>query len=160
MKTPIASRPKMENYGISTEQKGLMEWSWADDQLTRSRNYWIASTRNDETPHVAPVWGLWIDGALYFGSARTARKTRNLLARPQVVVHRESGDEVVIVEGIAELVEHAALPDGFAAAYGQKYGFTPDLNGDPNSPYFRVEPKLVMGWLEKDFPNTATRWTF
>jgi hypothetical protein len=150
----------MQNYGITEDEAGLLDWSWAVERLTKARNYWIASTRPDSTPHAAPVWGLWLADGLYFGSGRTARKTRNLIERPQVVMHLESGDEVVIIEGQAVAVVTAALPTGFAAAYGEKYAFTPDLEGDPNGLYFRIIPQMAMGWLEVDFPKTATRWMF
>src|SRR5574338_202738 len=100
IKQPKCERPGItQTYGISRDPAGMMEWTWVEDQLTKSRNYWIASVTPDGKPHVAPVWGVWIDGALYFGSERESRKSKNLLANPNAVVHLESGDDTVILEG-------------------------------------------------------------
>lgn len=30
----------------------------------------------------------------------------------------------------------------------------------PIGPVYRVRPRTVLGWLEKEFPSTATRWRF
>jgi hypothetical protein len=136
-----------------------MDWSWADEQLAKSRNYWIASTRADGRPHVAPVWGVWFDGAVYFSSARSSIKAQNLLARPDVIVHLESGDDVVIVEGRAVEVTDMVRLKEVSAIYWPKYGM-PVSEPDPSGLWFVVAPRVVLGWLEKDYPNTATRWVF
>lgn len=158
--TPKASRPGMQNYGIAADTAGLLPWSWADERLERARNYWIASTRADGRPHVAPVWGVWMEGTLIFGADRDSLKARNLTARSEVVVHLESGDEVVIVEGKAEQVLDEALKARMYPLYTRKYGFDPSAEPLEGSLYLRVTPKVALGWLEKDFPNTATRWRF
>jgi nitroimidazol reductase NimA-like FMN-containing flavoprotein (pyridoxamine 5'-phosphate oxidase superfamily) len=44
---------------------------------------------------------VWVDGVFYFGSGPQTRKVRNLAENPSVAVH-PAGDDVVIVEGVAE----------------------------------------------------------
>jgi nitroimidazol reductase NimA-like FMN-containing flavoprotein (pyridoxamine 5'-phosphate oxidase superfamily) len=155
------TRPNMPNYGISTKAEGMMSWDWVDEQMTKSRNYWICSTRPDGSPHAAPVWGVWVDGKLYFGSATTSRKARNIKRNPQIVVHLESGDDTVILEGRVNTsaITDMALLERIADAYGAKYPpYKPDVH-DSNNPFFVFEPKRAFAWTEKDYPNTATRWT-
>src|SRR3954467_12923982 len=95
-----SERPSMPTgYGIATGDDGQLPWSWVERECTKSRNYWICTTRPDGRPHAMPVWGLWFDGALVFSTDPASTKGRNLAARPDVVVHLESGDDVVIVEG-------------------------------------------------------------
>jgi len=53
-------------------------------------------------PHTRPVWGVWRDGGFWFSTGSQAR--RNLEANAAITVHLESGEEVVIVEGVAERV--------------------------------------------------------
>ena len=48
-----------------------------------------------------PAWGAWVDGALYFDGSPETRRGRNLAQNSSIVVHLESGDEVVILEGEA-----------------------------------------------------------
>ncbi len=155
------SRPHMPGYGISTKKEGMLDWDWVDEQMAQSRNYWIGSTRPDGRPHSAPVWGVWLDGVLYFGTGRDARKTRNLIANPAVVVHLESGDDVVIFEGKMEPVNDKKLLEKIADVYEAKYPpFRPDPEEDPDSVFLRLIPQVVFAWRESDFPNTATRWVF
>lgn len=155
---PSRRRPYMKDYGVSADEQGLMSWEWVDQQMEKSRNYWIASTKTDGNPHVAPVWGVWMEGALYFSTAPSARKARNIAANPEVVVHLESGDEVVIMEGRIETESDLALLQHMAPIYGGKYNYTPEIT--PGDLWFRFKPRVVMAWLEKDFPKTATRWDF
>jgi nitroimidazol reductase NimA-like FMN-containing flavoprotein (pyridoxamine 5'-phosphate oxidase superfamily) len=76
-----------------------LPWGWAEERLASSRNYWIATARAGGSPHAMPVWGVWIDDAVVFGTSARSRKGRNLTRDPRVVVHLESGDEVVVLEG-------------------------------------------------------------
>ncbi len=157
---PQPDRPQMQDYGIAAGSAGLMAWEWVVDQLSRSRSYWVCSTRPDGRPHAAPVWGVWASGALCFGTGRQSRKARNLIHSPEAVVHLESGDEVVILEGVlAELTDTALLAQ-VAAVYAAKYPpYKPDPH-EPGSIWFILRPHTVFAWLESDFPNTATRWRF
>ena len=157
---PKRGRPYMPaSYGVEPEATdAMLEWSAIVEQLTASRNYWIATTRADGRPHVSPVWGLWLDGAVLFAADSKSRKSLNLVRDPRVVVHLESGDDAVIVEGVAEVTRDAALLARFADAYDEKYAFRPE--GMEGTGVFRVPPKVVLAWREQDFPNTATRFTF
>src|SRR3954447_26810544 len=115
-------------YGVGAEPSPeLLSWRWVADQLTSARNYWIATARPDGRPHVAPVWGLWLDEAFYFSTDPASRKARNLEANPALVVHLESGDDVVILEGTAERVTDPSLRGRFADAYDAKYQMRPDV---------------------------------
>ena len=158
-RTPVAGRPGMEGYGISKSLEGLMAWEWATEQIAWSRNYWIASTRPDGRPHAMPVWGVWVDDALMFSTGGTSRKGRNIAARPAIVAHLESGDDAVVLEGVAERVTDAGALARFVEAYFAKYQFRPDTS-DGTSPVYALRPAVAFGWLEKDYPKTATRWVF
>jgi hypothetical protein len=152
-----------KSYGIAAGDAGLMDWSWVDAQMANSRNYWIGSTRPDGRPHVSPVWGVWLGGALYFGGDVQARRSRNLAANPQVVAHLESGDEVVMIEGVVEAVREMARLRQVAAALASKYAMPEMVKtfDDPDvAVCYRVKAQTVFAWLENDYPNTATRWVF
>jgi hypothetical protein len=157
---PTASRPKMQNYGVETNLAGLLDWTWADERLSKARNYWIASTKQDGTPHVAPVWAIWRDGTLYFSSHVQSRKARNLAHDPRATLHLESGDEVVILEGRVALVTDSAILARFGEDYAIKYGLNPVIDMMPGSAFYAFVPKMGLSWSESDFPRSATRWTF
>jgi PPOX class probable F420-dependent enzyme len=122
-------------------------------KLERSRNYWITTTRPDGRPHAIPVWGVWHDGGVVFGSHSRSRKARNLARDPRVVVHLESGDDVVILEGVAERLD---LDEEIAALFEPKYAWKPDVAGVAEEAWFRVRPRKAWAWYESDYTKTAT----
>lgn len=147
---PRASRPTFGGgYGVPDDEKGMLPWSWAAGRLAKAHNYWVATSG----PHASPVWALWRDGALVFSCGPRSRKARELARDPRVVVHLESGDEVVIVEGEAESVQ---VDDSVIDEYERKYAFRADKAGG----WYRVAPRRVLAWTEADFPRTATRFDF
>jgi nitroimidazol reductase NimA-like FMN-containing flavoprotein (pyridoxamine 5'-phosphate oxidase superfamily) len=148
-----------DDYGIPRDGSGadILSWEQIEQWLRDSRNYWVSSTNADGSPHVMPVWGLWFEGAVAFSTSRTSRKGRNLVARPDVAIHLESGDNVVILHGkIAEMTDRDQL-ERMADAYDKKYEMRPDPH-DPGNITFALYPAKALTWLERDFPNTATRW--
>jgi hypothetical protein len=38
-RTPVTERPNFPEYGIEQTPEGMLTWAWAEEQLTRSRNY-------------------------------------------------------------------------------------------------------------------------
>jgi PPOX class probable F420-dependent enzyme len=153
-----AERPGFTpGYGIASDEIGLLDWTWAEQRLVAARNYWVTTTRDDGRPHAAPVWGLWHDGTVVFSTDPHSVKGHNLAARPDVVVHLESGDEAVVIEGRAMRVTDSSELRALVAAYVEKYG--PSLHPDnPDHAVYRVQPDRVLAWREKDFPTSATRF--
>ena len=56
MSEPNARRPYMPGYGIvgPGEGRGLLPWSWAEERLIASHDYWVATVWPDGRPHVMP----------------------------------------------------------------------------------------------------------
>ena len=150
-------RPDMPaDYSPKDAKPQFVPWAFAEQRLSKSHNYWICSARPDRRPHSAPVWGIWLNGAFYFSTDPASRKGRNLAANPAVSVHVESGDELVILEGHVEAVK---LDKKIDAAYARKYKM--HLMGFPGAiVIFRLKPKTVLAWREKDFGTSATKWKF
>ena len=152
------------SYGINHGAEGMVPWDEVERRLTAARNYWVSSTRPDGRPHAAPVWGLWLNvldigSAFYFATDGQSVKGKNLAANPKVVVHLESGDEVVVLEGSVEPVYDRRELAAFADAYQQKYQFRPNIS-TPSPGVYRLRLAKALAWREKDFPNSATRWQF
>lgn len=169
MNQAVVDRPNMPaGYGPAEAGAGMLPWSWVDARLAQSRNYWVATTGPDGSPHVAPLWGVWVADAVWFGTDPTSAKGRNLGRDPRVVVHLESGGEVVIVHGSAEVRrftdEDPALVEALDTAYRAKYvdpetGEPLSLSGGPSGgAAYRVAPRRVLAWLEDDFLRSRTRW--
>jgi hypothetical protein len=158
----VAERPALPAaYGIAApdDRKGLLPWTWAAERLERSRGYWLATTRTDGRPHVAVVWGVWLDNRFSFATSTRTVKGRNLAANPRCVVCPERAEEAVIVEGVAERVRGRAAIRRFREAYAAKYGEDVDTRA---LPVHAVTPVLAFGFVSDAaaYPHTATRWRF
>jgi hypothetical protein len=148
------TRPRFSGYGISTDAEGMLPWGWAEERLAAAHNYWVATASAEHGPHAMPVWGLWRDGAFVFSTGTASRKARDLAADPRIVVHLESGDEVVVLEGWVEPADAtAALVD----AYEAKYAFRPEVGGEG---WHELRPRRAFAWRERDYPRSTTRFDF
>jgi hypothetical protein len=160
---PAAGRPFFpEGYGIPENNEGLLPWSIVDERMSAAKNYWIATATLQGRPAATPVWGAWVEGKLYFDGAPTTRRGRNITRNPQVVVHLESGDQVLILEGQAVILSGAPerwLAEILSREYTAKYGplgYSPGPESWDGGGLFIFTPKTVMGWTK--FPQDVTRW--
>jgi general stress protein 26 len=146
-------------YGMKTPHK-FLPFSYAEERLAKSRNYWICTVRPDGRPHSIPVWGFWLDGTLYFGTARSTRKSRNLARNPALSVHLESADDVVILEGQTVEVNLTDKDTVRKLDTESRSKYKMPLMMVPETILYRVRPRIVLAWTEKDFPINATKWIF
>src|SRR2546427_10515105 len=153
----VVGPPHMPKLYGARKRKEYLPWGHAEERLGRSRNYWICTSRPDGRPHSIPLWGMWVEGALYFGTARATRKSRNLLQNPPVSVHLESGDDVIILEGRASEGSDPGNVKQLDAASRAKYKM-PLVMIPGESVMYRVRPRAVLAWLERDMSGTGTRW--
>jgi hemolysin-activating ACP:hemolysin acyltransferase len=145
-----------KDYGLHKDRKGMLRWSDIVKQLTNARNYWICTTREDGRPHAMPVWGFWDDGAVVFGTGVGTLKARNLRANPNVVIHLESGNDVVILECVAKEGNAEELVKRLDAMCRKKYKMPATVM--PESVMYVARPRVALAWRERDFPTSATRW--
>ncbi len=154
---PSATRPNMEGYGLPASRAGMLSWQWARERIDGSHNYLLTTVRPDGAPHVMPIWGIWLEGAFYFSTAATSRKSRNLERNASCVVCNENVEEAVIVEGSAQRLKDDEIPQQALVGYKAKYGW--DL--DPKrGPVWKVTPKTVFAMPEQQFPQAVTKWIF
>jgi len=148
----------MPGYGLPEHDKGMLPWKYANDRLTKSRNYYLATSRPDGSPHVMPIWGIWVDSVFYFSTGRESRKARNLAAHPPCVVCTDRAEAAAILEGSAQEVSDPALVKKLDATYHKKYK---PWHLDPKmGPIYAVKPRVVFGLDEKKSLNSAARWKF
>lgn len=160
------SRPELSGPSPPEFKEGLLSWSFVDDRMRSAVNYWIASASVEGRPHTVPIWGAWLEGRFFFVGG--GRKVRNLRANPHAVVHLESGNEVVLIEGQCTEITAPSrellsrVDDEFLRKYPD---FRPSeqlqLDGDSRLPpggLFVVHPEKVIAW--SGFASDATRWRF
>jgi PPOX class probable F420-dependent enzyme len=161
---PNANRPHMPGYGVqpSHEGTGILPWSWALERLTRSHDYWVATTWPDGRPHVMPVWGVWWDDAMWFSSGLRSRKARNLARDPRCVVTTDDARNPVVVEGTASRMTAAETIADFNDTVNAKYetSYSVDFYDPAVNGIYRVEPTWAFGVAADDFTGSPTRWAF
>ena len=161
---PAPSRPLMPGYGLPEGHDGLMPWSWADQRLEGSHNYWLATVRPDGRPHLMIVWGLWHGGAFYFSTGSRSRKARNLEGNAHCVIGTEQAHQAVVVEGVAEKLRDAEQIKELLSLYQRKYDYDMSAMREDilalREPIFVVRPRVAFGLEEKSSLQSATRWRF
>ena len=160
---PKPSRIHAPGYGFPESNNGLLSWTWAEQRLKKSHNYWITTVKPDRSPHTMIVWGLWQDGRFLFSTGSKSRKARNLAKNPKCIVCSELAQEAVIVEGAVEIADVPARRK-FLPVYEKKYKFDMKSMKDDilsmKEPVFAVRPKVVFALWEKHFQSKSTRWKF
>jgi hypothetical protein len=156
---PRASRPIVPaGYGFPTKLKGLLDWSWARERLTSSHNYVIITVRPEGRPHAMGMHGLWFKDAYYFGTDVSSRKAKNLAQNSHCILICENLEQMVIVEGTAEVIDAAGVPPGLSKASEEKYGWP--MKPHKGGGIYRVTPRVVFAFPEKQIATAVTRWKF
>jgi len=154
----------MPGYGTlpAGEGRGLLPWSWAEERLVRSHDFWLATVGRDGTPHLMPVWALWHDGQLWFSSSNGSRKARNLSQEPRCTVSTDNPLEPVVVQGRARRVDDTdhlrTMLEAENAKYGTAYGM--DMVDPAMNSVFALLPEWVFALDSRDFTGSPTRFTF
>lgn len=152
----------MPDYGIKgpSEGPGLLDWSWAVERLTNSHDYWVATTWPDGRPHVTPVWGVWLDDALWFSCGHRSRKARNLTRDPRCSITTDNAYEPVVIDGVAAF--RSTLDDArrFTDASNAKYEVDYDVGFYAANALFAVTQRSVFALDQRDFAGTPTVWTY
>jgi PPOX class probable F420-dependent enzyme len=140
-----------------------MDWSEVAGLLTPWRNYWVCTVAGDGAPHAAPVWGVVLGEVLFFFTEQDTVKARNLAGDPRVVIHSESGDDVLIVRGTARVVGRPREHPGVIEAFAAKYTAPGDAQylpaaGDRVNEIYAVSPTSAMTWELDAYEGSQRRW--
>lgn len=161
MKNPKITRPHFPQ-GYLENPKALLPWSHVVQRLTEAKHYWLCTVRPDGRPHAVPKWAVYVNDKLYFDGSPETRHAQNIAQNPHVVVHLESGEDVVIVEGVAKESTRptADLAAEIARAYTEKYaerGYAPEPDQWDQGGLFEIELRTVIAWTQ--FTEDPTRFT-
>jgi len=144
-------------------RRGFIPWNKIDNWLRAARSIWVSTTRLDGRPHAVPVWFVWDGHNVYFISARSLQKSRNLARQPWIAVHLGDGDDVVILEGSVEIITEQAELERVDAAYRAKYvdpgSGTQASIFEPEADLYRVNVDRIMAWEYGTVAN-RTDWKF
>lgn len=141
-----------------------MTWNEVAGRLAAARTYWLGTTMPSGAPHAAPVWGAVTDGTLHVYTERRTAKARNIAASPRVLVHLESGEDVLIVRGLAEDLGPPSAVPHVVAALAAKYTRPADRQylpgADPDfDVVYAIRAASAAAWQLADYAGSQRRWT-
>ncbi|MFD5119963.1 pyridoxamine 5'-phosphate oxidase family protein [Streptomyces sp. NPDC058385] len=118
------------------------------DRLERDEDVWVATADGeDATPYLVPLSFLWDGATLLLATPAASPTGRNLRATGRVRLGVGPTRDVVMIEGTAQTLTAAGLPDDVGDAFARKTGFDPRTLTSEYL-YFRVTPLRVQAWRE------------
>ena len=82
-------------------------WEQGRKDLQDAEVYWLSTVRSDGRPHVTPLLGVWLAGALYFCTGPNERKAKNLAHNPHCILttgsNRLDGLDIVVEGDVAKV---------------------------------------------------------
>ena len=131
-----------------------LPWQEAEQRLQHAGVYWLSTVRPEGRPHVAPLFAVWLDGALYFCTGEGERKAKNLAENPRVTIttgrNALSEGLDLVVEGEAVGVSDGDKVGRVADAYSAKYGEGWRIAGVDGVLTFEVTPTKAFGFGRGD----------
>ncbi|MEX0173924.1 MULTISPECIES: pyridoxamine 5'-phosphate oxidase family protein [unclassified Streptomyces] len=116
-------------------------------RLENDVDLWVATSGAEGGVHLIPLSYLWDGTAFLISTPRASITGRNLLADGRVRLGLGPTRDVVIVDGVAEPVDVAALGQEAGDAFAAKTGFDPRELDQPYQ-YFRIRPQRTQAWRE------------
>lgn len=165
--------PVTELGAFSSPNATPSEWSVGRAALTNAEVYWLSTVRPDGRPHVTPILGVWLAGAMYFCTGPDERKAKNLADNCHCVLttgHNSLDGLDLVLEGTAETVDDDAelgrVADGYESKYGAHFAAPHgtwaglgDAIRRAEIPVYRVAPATAFGF-GKGGTYSQTRWLF
>lgn len=79
--------PVTELGAFSSDDAIPAQWEQGRRHLQVAEVYWLSTVRPDGRPHLTPLLGIWLNGALYFCTGANERKAKNLAGKPLLHPH-------------------------------------------------------------------------
>jgi general stress protein 26 len=170
--SPQELEPSADLSPFSSDGATPTAWTQAREDLRLAEVYWLSTVRPDGRPHVTPLLGIWLDGAMYFCTGPSERKAQNLAANPRCILTTGRNDLDgldVVVEGEATAVHDTAELGRVADTYESKYREPTQPSGTwfglgdairaGTSLVYRVPPATAFGFAKGE-SFSQTRWRF
>jgi PPOX class probable F420-dependent enzyme len=111
-----------------------------EQRLQTEQNLWLATVRPAGSPHLVPIWFVWVAGKIYLCTNADSVKVRNLKQNPRVSIALENGSQPVVIEGQAQLIEQAEA--AVVGAFQHKYDW--DITSDDTyTQVIEIEPERI-----------------
>ena len=120
-------------------------WRAIEMRLGREMTAWVSTVRADDSPHLLPVWFVWLENNFYFVTPTHSEQYENLKGNQKVSITLPDPDRVIMIEGEAHASSRTTI-DKLAEYFYNKYEF--DFTQDPEIEWRLVEvtPSRMLAW--------------
>jgi general stress protein 26 len=145
-------------------------WRDAERVLEGAELYWLSTVRADGRPHVTPLVGAAVGGAMHFCTGLSEQKARNLEHNERVALTTGSNTWAegldVVLEGTAVRVTDEDALQAIADAYEEKYGSVWHFDvgdgvfraGELAAAVFRIDPDKAIAFAKDPHAHTTYRF--
>lgn len=117
-------------------------------RLEHDEDVWVATAEVDGgVPYLVPLSFLWDGSTLLLATPANSPTGRNLRTTGRARLGVGPTRDVVMIEGTADTLTVAQLPEVEADRFASRTGFDPRRLTTPYL-YFRVRPQRVQAWRE------------
>lgn len=119
--------------------------------LRTERTARVATVSPSGEPHVAPLWFVWHEGALYITSLKRSRRTKDIERGSRVAACIDAGEGYADLCGVVlyGTFAPAGSEEDTAAVrktFGEKYWNGIDIPERRSHVWLRMEPDKIVSW--------------
>lgn len=114
-------------------------------RLGREQTIWLATTRADGRPHLAPVWFIYHGGSVFICTAAGSQKMFNMERIRKATVALPNTQDVLILEGTVGFPRGNTV-DEVARQFNDKYGWDMLQDTDADWKLAEIIPSKVLTW--------------
>lgn len=112
-------------------------------RLQMERNLWLATVRPNNTPHLVPIWFVWLNETVYLCTPLSSVKARNIENNSSVVFALEDGDNPLVINALAKILPDA--PAQVVEAFQAKFDWDIREDAVHNAIIELVPTRVVLG---------------
>ncbi|HVE93104.1 MAG TPA: pyridoxamine 5'-phosphate oxidase family protein [Actinomycetota bacterium] len=133
-----------------------------DGFLREERTARVATVSASGEPHVAPLWFVWHDSALWVTSLRKSRRAADLQSGSRVAACVDAGGEYrelrgAVLYGSMSAAESEAQFDAARLAYGDKYWGGTQAPVERSHEWLVLRPDRIASWDFRKIPTGKDR---
>ena len=130
-----------------------------EEFLRTERTVRVATVGPDGEPHVAPLWYVWDDGAMYFNSLKRSRRAHDVGRGSRVAACIDGGESYgelrgAVLYGVLE--EAGDVPD-IRQKFGEKYWSGIEIPVVKSHEWLVLRPDKIVSWDFKKIPSGRDR---
>jgi general stress protein 26 len=120
----------------------------AYERLARESDVWLA-TSSESRPWLVPLWFLWHDNKIFLATSPASMTAKNIASHAAVRLAFQSTEDVLVLDGSAEIHRAGDVSDDMFASYTAKYAGSDPRTWD-DAVIVTVTPDRVQAWRNED----------